>query len=574
MSYDLMNRRDNLTKHHSSVAGSEDTIKNYLAIGAPPSKINLGFAYYAKYFTTQGDCGTSALGCPIVLAEDPVTGADLLTSGAWTFEKTHMQPVESSALTVSYDGTCGPEKGTRCSSGCCSQYGNCGTSREHCSGACQHAFGTGCTDSDVAGSWQLASKNGVTDEAAGGQYYFDAENRLFWTWDTPELISRKFDDIVRKYKLGGVMAWSLGEDSYDWSHIRRMASEVAKDGYDQVALANVDASSSEMTPSAPVNSDAPSSSAVQSAPSSSSAAPYNVVFVDGTQQGPEGDYPETPASPPDYVVSFNGEELPEYTSAESTTPSAAAAPVKFSSSPDAPVAISNTQPSTSQPSTSQPSTSQPSTSQPSTSQPAPLEPTMINMPMEPENAPVQSSATTDQSYVAAPSEPSTIEPEAAAIPLQSNTIESAAAAIPNTIDPEPPATPTAAPPSRASSFPAEDWAIDMDTFSPDAGYVNPNWPPQEEPSSSQDMPGQGIQAFSWPSPPAHVPVVESAAASQDVSQPTTTLFAGESVQPTDVSVEPSAVVSSASSSSAVSAAAEYTGGASCRVRRRKKARKA
>jgi hypothetical protein len=201
------------------------------------------------------------------------------------------------------------------------------------------------------------------------------------------------------------------------------------------------------------------------------------------------------------------------------------------------------------------------------------------MPMEPENAPVQSSATTDQSYVAAPSEPSTIEPEAAAIPLQSNTIESAAAAIPNTIDPEPPATPTAAPPSRASSFPAEDWAIDIDTFSPDAGYMNPNWPPQEEPSSSsQNMPGQGIQAFSWASPTAHVPVVESAAASQDVSQPTTTLFAGESVQPTDVPVEASAVVSSASSSSssssAVSAAAEYTGGASCRVRRRKKARKA
>ena len=40
MNYDLMNRRDNVTKHHSSVAGSEATIKNYLAIGAPPKKIN------------------------------------------------------------------------------------------------------------------------------------------------------------------------------------------------------------------------------------------------------------------------------------------------------------------------------------------------------------------------------------------------------------------------------------------------------------------------------------------------------------------------------------------------------
>jgi hypothetical protein len=40
MSYDLMNRRDHITKHHTSVAGSIRTIKNYLAIGAPPEKIN------------------------------------------------------------------------------------------------------------------------------------------------------------------------------------------------------------------------------------------------------------------------------------------------------------------------------------------------------------------------------------------------------------------------------------------------------------------------------------------------------------------------------------------------------
>jgi chitinase len=40
MSYDLMNRRDNVTKHHTSVADSEQVIKNYLAIGAPPEKIN------------------------------------------------------------------------------------------------------------------------------------------------------------------------------------------------------------------------------------------------------------------------------------------------------------------------------------------------------------------------------------------------------------------------------------------------------------------------------------------------------------------------------------------------------
>ncbi|KAJ4307808.1 hypothetical protein N0V94_009607, partial [Neodidymelliopsis sp. IMI 364377] len=184
MAYDLMNRRDNVTSHHTSVVGAEESIKNYLDIGAPASKLNLGFAYYAKYFTTQGDCSASPLNCPIIPAEDPNSGDDTLTSGAWTFEKQHMAPVNVSSLTVSQD------------------------------------------DSDVAASWQKAAKYGVTDQQAGGQYYFDSENRLFWTWDTLDLISRKFDDIVRKYDLGGVMAWSLGEDSYDWSHIRRMAKEL------------------------------------------------------------------------------------------------------------------------------------------------------------------------------------------------------------------------------------------------------------------------------------------------------------------------------------------------------------
>jgi chitinase len=35
-----MNRRDNVTNHHSSVVDSIQTIENYLAIGAPPQKMN------------------------------------------------------------------------------------------------------------------------------------------------------------------------------------------------------------------------------------------------------------------------------------------------------------------------------------------------------------------------------------------------------------------------------------------------------------------------------------------------------------------------------------------------------
>jgi chitinase len=227
MAYDLMNRRDQVTDHHTSVEGAKEAVENYLAISAPPEKINLGFAFYAKYFTTAGACGASALGCAVVSAEDS-NGDDTHKSGAWTFEKAHMAPYDKSAIKPSYDGKCGADVMTSCSTGCCSQYGNCGVTPEHCSGGCQHDFGTGCTDPDVFGSWQKALKKGVTDEQAGGEYYFDDDQKLFWTWDTPALIERKFTEIVDEYELGGVMAWSLGEDSYDWSHIKEISSEVAK----------------------------------------------------------------------------------------------------------------------------------------------------------------------------------------------------------------------------------------------------------------------------------------------------------------------------------------------------------
>ncbi|KAF1966366.1 glycoside hydrolase [Bimuria novae-zelandiae CBS 107.79] len=227
MAYDLMNRRDTKTAHHTSVQGAKEVVKNYLAIGAPPSKMNLGFAFYAKYFqVASSGASSSALGVPIVQAEDPITGKDTLTSGAWTFEPAHMNTVSSSQFTFSYDGTCGPSNGTKCSSGCCSNAGYCGVSPEHCGGGCWHAFGTGCTDPDVAGSWQLAAANGVADTVAGGQYYLDRANGLFWTWDTPAFITQKFEQIVRKYKLGGAMAWSLGEDSADWSHIKKISEEL------------------------------------------------------------------------------------------------------------------------------------------------------------------------------------------------------------------------------------------------------------------------------------------------------------------------------------------------------------
>ncbi|KAF2492822.1 glycoside hydrolase [Lophium mytilinum] len=226
MTYDLSNRRNDVTGHHTSIHDSHDSIQSYIGVGLDPAKINLGFAYYAKWYTTKGDCQTP-LGCPLAQLEDPITGADTKLSGTVTFETANMAPLPAAgSITVSSDGSCGAN-GHSCPAGsCCSYAGYCGTTDDYCKGGCQHVFSNGgCKDADVLGSWTKARSQGFTDTTAGGQYYYEFAQRLFWTWDTVDLMEKKFDQIVKPLKLGGVMAWSLGEDSYDWSHIKVMAAK-------------------------------------------------------------------------------------------------------------------------------------------------------------------------------------------------------------------------------------------------------------------------------------------------------------------------------------------------------------
>ncbi|CRG89087.1 hypothetical protein PISL3812_06122 [Talaromyces islandicus] len=175
MSYDLMNRRDNVTKHHTSIKGSLEAVNNYIDIGMNASQGNLGIAFYSKYFYTDpaSDCATEPLGCATVALED-AQGQDTGKSGAVTFE----------------------------------------TSPE-------------VSDTVALSSWSTAKSNGITDDEEGGQYYWDSTNNIFWTWDTPELISKKFTEIIGKTGLGGVMAWSLGEDSLDWSELKAINTGVA-----------------------------------------------------------------------------------------------------------------------------------------------------------------------------------------------------------------------------------------------------------------------------------------------------------------------------------------------------------
>lgn len=170
MTYDLMNRRMNRTRHHTSIVGSATAIDTYMERGMDASKVALGFAFYAKWFTTAvGTECDGPIGCPTALLEGE-DGHSTGRSGAVTFEST------------SYSGS-GP---------------------------------------DVPPSFLTAMGNGTADGEAGGEWYWDAGSRLFWTWDTPDLIQRKFDEIVSAKGLGGAFALSLAQDSHDWSHLKAM----------------------------------------------------------------------------------------------------------------------------------------------------------------------------------------------------------------------------------------------------------------------------------------------------------------------------------------------------------------
>ncbi len=131
MTYDLMNRRDNITKHHTGLKNSLEAVDTYMERGVPGEKINLGFAFYVKWYRTaeDGGCEQIPVGCKTVLMEDPVTGEDLGQAGAFSWHD--RVPVE------------------------------------------------------MEQSWARASKGGGYDEVGGGHFSWDRVDRVWWSWDTP-----------------------------------------------------------------------------------------------------------------------------------------------------------------------------------------------------------------------------------------------------------------------------------------------------------------------------------------------------------------------------------------------------
>lgn len=172
MTYDLMNRRDNITKHHAGKVASRESLDAYITDGATPDKLNLGFAFYTKYFRTEHQTcleGKSPIGCPTLLLEDPETGGDLGRTGgfAWADE----------------------------------------------------------TPAEVRDSFTQALIHGRYDDVAGGHYHWDADEDLWWTYETPSSVEDKFG-LVRDVGLGGVFAWELGSDGPQYNNLAALNDAV------------------------------------------------------------------------------------------------------------------------------------------------------------------------------------------------------------------------------------------------------------------------------------------------------------------------------------------------------------
>jgi chitinase len=68
--------------HHTSVLGSLNTVEKYIELGMDPAKMNLGIAFYAKFFKTTEPCA-NPVGCKTAVLESG--GVDTGLSGAITF---------------------------------------------------------------------------------------------------------------------------------------------------------------------------------------------------------------------------------------------------------------------------------------------------------------------------------------------------------------------------------------------------------------------------------------------------------------------------------------------------------
>ncbi|KAK5627895.1 hypothetical protein RRF57_003610 [Xylaria bambusicola] len=209
------------TGHHTDVEESKAAVQRYIDLGRPPEKINLGFPFYAKWFQVEDK---------IVPAQD-TDEIDNHKSGVLTFEMKNIQPPPLPALlellrmqpVVSTITLLLPRSAQR------------GTIALRAAGVAvelriaylsvRPGYGE-CHGPGAIVSFKRERENVKYDQGKGALWYFDETTspRLFWSWENTDLMSRKFDEIVNNptNKLGGVAAWSLGENSTGWMHVLQM----------------------------------------------------------------------------------------------------------------------------------------------------------------------------------------------------------------------------------------------------------------------------------------------------------------------------------------------------------------
>ncbi|KAJ3475151.1 hypothetical protein NLG97_g9556 [Lecanicillium saksenae] len=162
MTYDLINRRDTVVRHHSGIADSRASIQRYVDRGVPESMVNLGLGYYVKWVMTDTCKKDNILRCLTQPLEDPDNGNDLGRTAAFSWHDT--------------------------------------------------------VPSELSASFSRALSSGRY--FADGSYgYWDEQERRWWSFDTADVIARKMKELVGSMGLGGVFAWGLGEDAPDFAHL-------------------------------------------------------------------------------------------------------------------------------------------------------------------------------------------------------------------------------------------------------------------------------------------------------------------------------------------------------------------
>ncbi|KAL1649349.1 hypothetical protein SLS61_006457 [Didymella pomorum] len=187
MTYDLVNRRDTITNHHSGLDNSIEAIHSYLDSeeGGHPQDLNIGLGFYVRWYKIAADDPCDyAPRCRTDLMEDPVTGADLRKAGAFSWHD-EVPP-------------------------------------------------------ELADSFARALRLGEDDVSEGllrGHFYVDNQEHFFWSWDTPHTIVSKLEEIFDSFlagsrderqDIGGVFAWGLGEDAPHFEHLQAVNKLLGK----------------------------------------------------------------------------------------------------------------------------------------------------------------------------------------------------------------------------------------------------------------------------------------------------------------------------------------------------------